>query len=210
MAQTATTEQLAALLRIDARTVRRYAAQGILPRARQPDGSPLRGVFEVIPCLHAFHDHLAKERSVGALNDAEFRSERTRLTRLQCERIQLELDQLKGELYPFAEIELFFLDIATNYKVRTLAVPNRIIPRLLAAGLITQAQVSKAHQLLTEAMEELLTVLSSLTGAEFIERNRGRFEEMIQERVKELAAFNQPEEDYDDQPSEDGETSPAG
>ena len=209
MAQTATTEQLAALLRIDARTVRRYAATGILPRARHPDGSPLRGVFELIPCLHAYHDHLAKERSLGALNDAEFRSERTRLTRLQCERIELELNQLKGELYPFAQIELFFTDILTNFKMRTLAVPNRIIPRFQAAGLITQPQVGKAYQLFTEAMEELLTVLSSLTAAEFMDRNRGRIEEMIMERAKAAVAFDQPEEDYDDQPSEESETSAA-
>jgi hypothetical protein len=81
MAQTVSTEQLAHLLVRDVRTIQRLAATGILPRALNSDGTPKRGTFELIPSIQAFIRYLDDQLGLAALNDTDFRVERTGLVR---------------------------------------------------------------------------------------------------------------------------------
>jgi phage terminase Nu1 subunit (DNA packaging protein) len=166
MAQTVSTEQLAAFLRKDVRTIQRYVSNGILRRARDSDGKPLRGAFELVPSIHAYLDYLEEQLSVGLQNDTEFRRERTGLVKAQRERQELENQLFKGQLHRADDVEAIMNDVLSGIKIRFLSIPSRI-----ARLLIAQTAIAKIIDILTRAVYEALGDVMTYSAEAFASRN---------------------------------------
>jgi phage terminase Nu1 subunit (DNA packaging protein) len=166
MAMTATTEQIAKLLCRDVRTVQRLAANGTLPRARGPDGEPLRGRFELIPTVQAFIHYLDDQLGLAALNDVAFRKERTGLVRVQRAQAELQFALFKGELHRAEDVEAVMNDLLSGIKMRLLAIPSKVT-RLL----IGQSSYARVSEVITEALHEALGDCTNYDARAFIGRN---------------------------------------
>jgi phage terminase Nu1 subunit (DNA packaging protein) len=138
MPQTVQTKVLARIICRDPRTVQRLAAQGILPRAYHEDGRIKRGTFELIPCIQAFIKYQDDRLSISALNDSDFRTERTGLVRTQRQRAELELKLFKGELHRADDVEAVMNDVLSGIKMRMLGIPTRVARLLLGQSSISK------------------------------------------------------------------------
>jgi hypothetical protein len=116
MAPTISSDKLAKLICRDIRTVQRLAVQGILPRARHPDGTPMRGQFELIGSIQGFIRYLDTQLGLAALNDTDFRIERTKLIRCQRERLELETAVFRNELHRSDDVEAIMNDVLSGIK----------------------------------------------------------------------------------------------
>jgi phage terminase Nu1 subunit (DNA packaging protein) len=120
---TATADQLGALLDISGRRVRELAAEGVFPRAG--------GRYAVLPCVHAYiADLRTRERSkpspdpqvIAAALDG--RQQRARLAKLQADRVELEIQRERGQLVDAEAIKVAYVTLLTQVRNRLLAVPG--------------------------------------------------------------------------------------
>lgn len=148
---TATADQLGALLDISGRRVRELAAEGVFPRAG--------GRYAVLPCVHAYiADLRTRERSkpgpdpqvIAAALDG--RQQRARLAKLQADRVELEIQRERGRLVPADLNEVKYVELLTALRNRILGVPSEAkgaIPHL------TVDEVETLEGLIVVALEEV-------------------------------------------------------
>jgi phage terminase Nu1 subunit (DNA packaging protein) len=165
-AQTATTRQIAQLLCRDERTIQRLAQRNILPKARNPDGTPRRDSYEIIPTVRAFIMYLDDQLARADLADDAYRLERTALVRAQRERQELENQLFRGELHRADDVEAIMNDLLTGIKMRLLAIPTRV-----ARLLVGQHQIPRIIEILTDAVELALGDVLNYRAEDFYSRN---------------------------------------
>jgi len=148
---TATADQLGALLDISGRRVRELAAEGVFPRAG--------GRYAVLSCVHAYiADLRSRERSkpgpdpqaIAAALDG--RQQRARLAKLQADRVELEIQRERGQLVDAEAIKVAYVTIVTQARNRLLAVPGAAkghLPHL------TVDEVEMLEGLIAAALEEV-------------------------------------------------------
>lgn len=148
---TATADQLGALLDISGRRVRELAAEGVFQRAG--------GRYAVLPCVHAYiADLRTRERAkpgpdplvVAAALDG--RQQRARLAKLQADRVELEIQRERGRLVDAEAIKVAYVTLVTQARNRLLAVPGAAkghMPHL------TVDEVEMLEGLIAAALEEV-------------------------------------------------------
>ena len=148
---TATADQLGALLDISGRRVRELAAEGVFPRAG--------GRYAVLPSVHAYiADLRTRERSkpapdpqvIAAAMDG--RQQRARLAKLQADRVELEIQRERGQLVDAESIKVAYVTLVTQARNRLLAVPGAAkghMPHL------TVDEVETLEGLIAAALEEV-------------------------------------------------------
>jgi phage terminase Nu1 subunit (DNA packaging protein) len=188
MSQTATTSQIARLLCRDERTIQRLTVQGVLSKARDADGTPKRRTYEVIPTVQSFIRCLDDQLGLAALNDSDFRAERTGLVRAQRQRAELENQLFKGQLHRADDVEAIMNDILSGIKMRLLAIPSRI-----ARVLVGQTAIARIIDIITSAIELALGDLLTYRAEDFYARNRAYLEAAGIDRVEALTSESSPE-----------------
>jgi len=73
----------------------------------------------MLESLEAFRRFKAEDKNTGTYND-----ERTRLTRLQADKVDLELKVLRGENWPINEVKRFWQSILQTIKSQLLSLAS--------------------------------------------------------------------------------------
>ncbi|SDQ64004.1 Phage DNA packaging protein, Nu1 subunit of terminase [Pseudoxanthomonas sp. CF385] len=149
---TATADQLGALLQISGRRVRELAAEGVFPRAAS-------GRYAVLPCTHAFIASLRTREKAKPGPDPQVaaaaldgRQQRARLAKLQADRVELEIQRERGRLVDAEAIKVAYVTLVTQARNRLLAVPGAAkghMPHL------TVDEVEMLEGLIAAALEEV-------------------------------------------------------
>jgi hypothetical protein len=87
----------------------------------------------------------------------DLKKEKTRLTNLQANKIELELATLKGSLLLYEDVEKELSDIVLSFRAKMLNIPTKIAPTL---ALETQPQA--IEEILRQAIKEALDELSRI------------------------------------------------
>ena len=143
---TASVDTIARLLDMTPRRVQQLANEGIIPKPRD------RGQYEIIPCVVGYIKHIK-----GMLNGeaGDLASEKTRLTRAQAEKTEIETEKLKGELVSLADAERGWSALVGAFRAKMLTLPPR------ASLVVLNKKEREVERILTDMVYEALAELSN-------------------------------------------------
>lgn len=143
---TASVDTIAKLLDMTPRRVQQLANEGIIPKPKD------RGQYEIVPCVVGYIKHIK-----GMLNGeaGDLASEKTRLTRAQAEKTEIETARLKGELVSLAGAERGWSTLVGAFRAKMLTLPPRASP------VVVNKKEREVEQILTDMVYEALAELSN-------------------------------------------------
>lgn len=143
---TASVDIIAKLLDMTPRRVQQLANEGIIPKPKD------RGQYEIIPCVVGYIKHIK-----GMLNGeaGDLASEKTRLTKAQAEKTEIETARLKGELVSLADAERGWSALVGAFRAKMLTLPPR------ASLVVLNKKEREVERILTDMVYEALAELSN-------------------------------------------------
>lgn len=143
---TASVDTLAKLLDMTPRRVQQLANEKIIPKPQA------RGQYEIVPCVVGYIKHLK-----GMLNGeaGDLASEKTRLTRAQAEKTEIETARMKAELVSLAEAERGWAALVGAFRAKLLTLPPR------AATAVSNKAERDTERILNDMVCEALAELSN-------------------------------------------------
>jgi phage terminase Nu1 subunit (DNA packaging protein) len=136
--------QLAKLLNLTLPQCYNLANSGIIP-------SPDNGVWDLAACAHAYIKYL---QGRAGEEKRDYAVERTRLTKAQADKVEMEIKVLAGELLPARLVETVWGNMTSAARQRLLAVPYRMATAALSADSFSAIETA-ASELIREALNEL-------------------------------------------------------
>ena len=136
--------QLAKLLNLTLPQCYNLANSGIIP-------SPDNGVWDLAACAHAYIKYL---QGRAGEEKRDYAVERTRLTKAQADKVEMEIKVLAGELLPATLVETVWGNMTSAARQRLLAVPYRMATAALSADSFAEIETAAA-ELIREALNEL-------------------------------------------------------
>lgn len=144
-------DKAAKLLNISIPQLYNLANSGHIPKSDN-------GVWDLAACAHGYIKYL-QGRSGDERRDLAM--ERTRLTRLQADRVELETAILRAELLPSDVVKSVWTGILGAVRARLLAIPSRLA--VACFGAASQRDLEDgAMRLVEEALHELADFDSTL------------------------------------------------
>ena len=147
-----------AIFPFGARRYRQLAEEEILPPVRRGKVEFLRACRD----LFAHQQALIDGRSGGSMSD-----EKKRLTRINADRKELQLQKERGELINTETAMKLWGTVCANMRSKLLAVPSKLAPLVFALKSIAEvkARMEKSiHEVLNELANPDLTEISRVGG----------------------------------------------
>lgn len=151
--QTLSVDNIAKLLDLTPRRVQQLVKEKILPQPYD------RGKYAVVPCVIAYIKYL---RSLIDGEGGDYMVEKTRLTKAQATKTEIETNRLKGDLIAVSDAERGWSALLGAFRAKMITIPSRAA---LAVHKKTEYQTEK---ILTEMIYEALTELSGWNPNEAI------------------------------------------
>ncbi len=136
--------QLAKLLNLTLPQCYNLANSGTIPM-------PNNGVWDLAACAHAYIKYL---QGRAGEEKRDYAVERTRLTKAQADKVEMEIKVLAGELLPATLVESIWGNMTSAARQRLLAVPYRMATAALSADSFSAIETAAA-ELIREALNEL-------------------------------------------------------
>ena len=143
-AEPGNTPQLAQLLNLSVPQVYNLANSGIIPAGDN-------GKWNLTQCAHAYIKYL---QGRAGEEKRDYAVERTRLTKAQADKVEMEIKVLAGELLPASLVSGVWGNMTSAARQRLLAVPYRMATAALAAESFAAIETA-ASELIREALSEL-------------------------------------------------------
>lgn len=143
-AEPGNTPQLVQLLNLSVPQVYNLANSGVIPASD-------KGVWNLTQCAHNYIKYL---QGRAGEEKRDYAVERTRLAKLQADKVDMEIKVLAGELLPAALVAHVWGGMTTAARARLLALPYRIATAALSADSFSAIETA-ANELIREALNEL-------------------------------------------------------
>tara|TARA_R100001443_G_scaffold69282_1_gene77835 strand:+ start:56 stop:556 length:501 start_codon:yes stop_codon:yes gene_type:complete len=148
----ATQRELAEHLDLSTKRISELIRDGILPS--KMGRSPLN--LDV--CRIAYISYL---RKLGGYNkrggSGDIAEEKTRLTKAQADKAELEVSELEGQLIPAQLVQDTWTDFVANARAKLLALPSKIAHQVIALDKYAEAELlikENVHDALSELSED--------------------------------------------------------
>ncbi len=146
--QTVSASVLAKVLMVTDRRVQQLTSDGIFTK----EG---RGKYPLIPNVQAYIKFW-QDRAIGSDTGVEtdLHTERTRLTKAQADKTELEASTLKGDLIPADEVLSRWEKMVSSFRAKMLSIPTKTSHLLINVGEFDEVEsILKTH--VYEALKEL-------------------------------------------------------
>ena len=153
--------QLAKFLDITPQRIRQLCGEGVLSRARDVDGSELRGRYDLLQNNIAYIRFLRQQNKMDDTGESEMRTLKARRLTAEAEMAQLRWKQMRGDLHSSADVEFVMTQIMTAFKQHVLAIPSRV------ARLCVGKKFREILSILTTEIHSVLTTLSGYDASAF-------------------------------------------
>jgi len=148
------TGDLARLLLITTRHVKKLVQDGVLIRAKGIDGHELRGRYEYRENVQNYIRFIRDQRGLDDPGETRYTAFRNRRMEADAKMAELRYGVQKGELVTKVSVEVLLTDMITRCKSRLLAMPARI-SRLL----IGQKSFRKIYGIIRTDLDQCLAEL---------------------------------------------------
>lgn len=141
---------IARLLMISERRVQQLANEGVIPRTESRR-------YNLEDSVQAYIQYIQGKNVGRGMEDEgaiDFHVEKARLTKIQADKAQLELDEMAGDLVKAEDVEKELYSKITDCKTRLLGIPSKAAP-IVAAETSAGACQKIINELVYEALEEL-------------------------------------------------------
>lgn len=145
-------EQCAKLLNLSIPQCYNLANSGTIPK-------PKGGVWDLTLCAHQYIKYL---QGRAGEEKRDYAMERTRLVKAQADKTELEIETLKGQLYPASLVETVWNGMVMAFRARMLTVPTKAAP--LCAG----EPISRIEDHLRDCVYEALTELADYDSERYL------------------------------------------
>ena len=146
--------QLSRLFDITPRHISRLTADGVLVRARDVDGSELRGRYELVANVRAYCKYLREAARLDDASESKYIQLRNQRMAAEGQMSELRLKLFKNELHRSEDVEFVMTNMLTAFKSRILAIPSRV-SRLLVGLTDFQAIYEIVYTEIELALREL-------------------------------------------------------
>lgn len=172
---------LADLFGLTTRRIRMLADEGVIQKTSRGRYNLQENIKNYIVYLKTSQD--LKEKSVDDKLDPDI--ERALLTRIQREKLELEIAAMKGQMHFSDDVKRVMNDMLANFRAKLIALPSKIAPRLIARNDISEVQ-KMIQQELFEVLQELSNYDPSVFYSEkYIELSEDNNEEDGEENEEE-------------------------
>lgn len=144
---------MAALLSLTPRRVQQLAKDGIISKGE-------RGIYNLAETIRGYVKFLQGINTGGA----DLHAERTRLTKINADRKQLDLEKARGELINVDMAMKIWGGVVSSARTRILAIPNKLAPLVVSVN-----DVAEIKETVEEFIYEVLNELAN-PNLEKIER----------------------------------------
>jgi len=145
----ATQKDIAEHLDLSTKRVSELIRDGILPSKRG------RSPLNIAVCRFAYISYL---RKLGGYNKktgtADIAEEKTRLTKAQADKAELEVSSLEGELIPAKLVQDTWTDLVASIRAKLLGLPSKVAHQVITVETYQDAELIIKEQVY-EALDEL-------------------------------------------------------
>lgn len=144
-----TTKEISEILGFDSRRIQQLADIGAVVRVAH-------GKYDLPASVQAYVEYKAgrvKQQSEGEIDNSV---ETALWTRARKEKVQLEVQIIKGELHRSEDVERVMNTMLGGFRARLLSLPTKIAPKLLG-----KTDINVVKELLKEAVHEAMNELSN-------------------------------------------------
>jgi phage terminase Nu1 subunit (DNA packaging protein) len=127
--QHVSTVTVAKYLSVTPARVRQLVVEGVLKRAVDRSGKPLRGRFVLLAAVNGYIGYLRSRLASGS-DGNDYTVARAKRMAAQAEIESLRLRRVRGELHHARDVEFVMTSMLTALKSRLLALPSRCAPYL--------------------------------------------------------------------------------
>ena len=146
----ATQRECAEHLGLSVKSISVLIKKGVLPSKKG------RSPLDLDVCRHAYISYLRKlsgyHKTSGSGDIAE---EKTRLTKAQADKAELEVSELEGKLIPAQLVQETWVDFVANVRAKLLGLPSRLAHQMIATD-----DYAEAEKLLKDCVFDALNELS--------------------------------------------------
>ena len=135
-----------------------------------------RGKYAVVPCVIAYIKYL---RGLIDGEGGDYMVEKTRLTKAQATKTEIETNRLKGDLISVTDAERGWGALLGAFRAKMITIPSR------AALAVQKKSEYQAEKILTEMIYEALTELSNWNPNEAIWLDEAEVESDEKDKDKE-------------------------
>lgn len=124
MAEQLSVSEIAQILMIGVRRIQQLAKEGVIPKTKN-------GRYELVPAVQGYIRYLQERSTSTDRAPADYREEKTRLTKVQAEIAEIELAQKRGELASISDFEKATEAVMRTIRTNMMNIPQRAVTRLL-------------------------------------------------------------------------------
>jgi phage terminase Nu1 subunit (DNA packaging protein) len=151
--------ELAKYLACSRQMINYLTKQGVIAKAKHPDGSEIKGRYDLRVCIGAYILRLRARAAIAASGDqdTEERWQEARISRMetQARRDQLRLEREEGRLVDPDDVGVIWEEYIGTCKKKLLALPIRCTNEIV----IKQRDQAETYGILTERVREALLEL---------------------------------------------------
>ncbi len=138
---------IAHLFNITERHVNRLAKDGVIQKAA-------RGKYELVTCVKSYVRYLQESSAGGNILNTDFGTENIRVKKLTADKLQLEVDLLKGNLIPRSIVDEQINNIILSARAKLLILPTRLAKVAINAKSLKEIE-NAAQTIIYESLSEL-------------------------------------------------------
>lgn len=162
-------EQLALLLNLQIGQVYNLANSGTIPKSNGGD-------WDIMACAHAYIKYL---QGRAGEEKRDYAMERTRLTRHQADKAEMEVQVMAGQLLRAEIVEQVWTAMIMAFRAKILAIPSRLAAPISACQSTRETELL-IRDVIEEAMIELAAYDVSQYTPKIIDKSIGQDGDQVQ------------------------------
>jgi hypothetical protein len=165
------TKELAKYLACSRQMIDHLLKQGVIAKAKNPDGSEMKGRYDLLTCNVSYIRHLRARAGSAAPGDEDteqrWQSARTSRMETQAARDRLRLEREEGRLVDPDDVKPIWIEYIGNCKTKLLALPIRCANEIF----VKQHDQAEVYQILTARVREALLELKDYSEHPYAKRS---------------------------------------
>jgi phage terminase Nu1 subunit (DNA packaging protein) len=155
------TSELAEILGLSDRRIRQLEQIGAISKIS-------RGKFNLSETIQQYIDWI-KSQAIESDQELDLKKEKTLLTRANRQKVELEIQIMRGELHRSEDVQRVMNDMLGAFRARCLAIPTKAAPRLIA-----ETDIAIIQDTLRKEIYEALSELSGYDPNVFYKQSKDK------------------------------------
>lgn len=156
------TSELAEILGLSDRRIRQLEQEGVISKIS-------RGKFDLPQAVQQYIAWIKTQAAAKSEEELDLRKEKTLLTRATRQKVELELQIMRGELHRSEDVRRVMHDMLGAFRARCLSIPSKAAPRIQG-----QTDLAVIQDVIKKEVYEALAELSEYDPEVFYAQSKDK------------------------------------